>query len=467
MSLRDLCAGFTGIGGRLPLGPPQTGKVAQRLEQLGVPEGPPPPPPEELEATRDRIRAALASGAPIDRRDLKRAPWCIFATDRPLGEEPSQLDALLERIGTHARRSLLRALAHAYLYFFRPDWFPVAKVGAFLAGRIDCLGDPWAGLHEDLCLFAPQAGIEAVARRALECKDTPDAIFLAHGFRNLETLGAFRKQAFFKGLELLASDSHSDPLDRLKTVQAWATQNGRLRYQEARARVANAFICPFGEATPGKDIRDLYLSVIVPLLDDPRTKPGQWVGCDKAKETVRRWLTEIALRQFFDVVDKVANPEHWVYRRAFWDALYERGYIDEAWAVFNYAGAEEARRMFAKDISFGRFKGPGGVQSGQAALLMRIGTLVIAEWSHSGSCRIWDESRSRQKVPRLFEQDYSSGDLREGVDKTDAKGIYIVGPQAAFRHDGSQVYSWQKEIADYLYQVKRIRLRESDYRVHG
>ena len=48
------------------------------------------------------------------------------------------------------------------------------------------------------------------------------------------------------------------------------------------------------------------------------------------------------------------------------------------------------------------------------SLLMRIGNLTIAEWSHNGSLRIWHAGNA--DAPELYQADYSAWELREGSD---------------------------------------------------
>ncbi len=187
------------------------------------------------------------------------------------------------------------------------------------------------------------------------------------------------------------------------------------------------------------------------------------MGCEAAEAIVRRWLTEASLRQFFEVVDKVAAPEHWIYRRAFWNALYQNKYIDEAWVVFESNGASTAAKMFGKDISFSRFTGgQTGVQNGHSVLILRIGSLVVAEWSHSSPCSIWDESQG-EVSPKLFRPSYAVSDLKKAY-QGDASGDNLAR-QGVFWHRGSETYSWQTRIAAFIKRRRNILLRRSDYEV--
>lgn len=459
MSLRDVCRAFAQDrpSRERPVPLPATMLLAERLGALMVQDAVKRPPGDDLDAISGRIAAALARGEVASRKDLRHAPWCIFATRTPLAADSRRLDELLRQIAALGRPRPFRALAAAYLHYFDPASNPVRVVAAFLVRHIEHLGEPWTSAHRAAALFTPATGTEQLAKVALTAGRTPDAVFRELGFPDPTMLADFRKHTFFRGLEVIAKGDNADPLKRLDLVRDWASANGKPRYEEARARVANALLLPFGETTPAQDMRDRYLAVVLPILGDPRISPGKWVGCENAEKIVRRWLTEASLRQFFEVVDKVATPEHWIYRRAFWSGLHDRGYIGEAWVVFDGYGASEARRIFGKEISFGVFEG-GGVQQGHSTLLLRIGSLVVAEWSHNGKCRIWDED-SGIPAPRLFQKNYSAADLRKEYAQSGPSG------QGIFSHHGSLTYSWQKNIAAFLKARRNIVLRPSDYEV--
>ena len=218
-----------------------------------------------------------------------------------------------------------------------------------------------------------------------------------------------------------------------------------------RATAVGAAIEPFGDTMPGKELRDRFLSFALKLLGDPRVNALRWQGCLKARDIACRWLTEQSLRQFFEVVGHVARPEHWNYRHAFWNALYEKNYIYDAWVVFDRYGAAEARRMFQGKISFATFNET--VQQGHAVLLLRIGSLIIAEWSHTGSCRIWDTSKG-ESGPQLYKNRYRKAELQAQVN-----------PEGVFGHYNPTGYFWQRKIADYLRSSCNIVLYKTDYQV--
>jgi hypothetical protein len=64
-----------------------------------------------------------------------------------------------------------------------------------------------------------------------------------------------------------------------------------------------------------------------------QSPPGALERFAPSRSGLRCWLTEQSLRQFFEVVDRVAPESLWPYRRAFWNALYRRDYVSDAWVV--------------------------------------------------------------------------------------------------------------------------------------
>lgn len=456
MSLRNICRSFAVSKSLPPRMPAEaaTLRVARRLDAGEV--APTRPLEDELETACERIHAALALGSPISNRDLRRAPWCIFTTSRPLKDEPTLLAQLLNEIAARARIRIFRALATVYLHFFDPNSATIRLIADFLSEQLDRVGSPWKSAHEAAQIFSPQTAARRIASIALERGTSPDSVFESLGFVKMPALGALREHVYLLGLEELATRRDITPLKRLELVREWATEGKDLRFKQTRTPMANALLLPFDGAMPEKSIRDAYLAFLLPLIGDPRTNPKDWIGSDDAARIARRWLTELALRQFFDIVDKVAPLELWAYRRAFWGALEKEGYIGDAWVVFESQGASAARSAFGRNISFGTFGSYGGVQPGHSALLLRIGTLVVVEWSHNGKCRIWDEN-SGHKPPPMFQTTYRASELRKEVSQAGPTG------QGVFIHHGSRNYHWQSQIAAFLKERRNIQLSKSSY----
>ncbi len=98
--------------------------------------------------------------------------------------------------------------------------------------------------------------------------------------------------------------------------------------------MVNALVLPYRDRMPSKGDQASLLSFLMPRFGDPRVKAGNWIGMEAAASIVKRWLTEVALRQFFDVVDTIAPERMWRFPAAFWGAYHKRDAILNAWVVF-------------------------------------------------------------------------------------------------------------------------------------
>ncbi|MBV1700625.1 MAG: hypothetical protein KGQ46_02250 [Hyphomicrobiales bacterium] len=461
MNLREACQAFNRSPARPLALPPITAVefLAKRLTTTALP--PRERQPVDLDAISSRIHAALADGQSLSIRDLRLAPWCLWASATPLSQKIDQVEKLLRQIVAADRRRAFRVLATVWMTYCRPGGLCVSRIGDFLVTYIQALGSPWREAHQAFGLFSVALGPLGLAQIAMQGGLTPDEVLTALGFRDPSSYTHYRHEAFRLGFEQFARESSFEPIKRLDLLKRWTLDAGRLRIESLRAAAVAAALHPFEYDMPDKDIRDAYLDFILPWMKDPRIGKGSWINCDKAEAIVRRWLMEQSLRQFFEVVDEVAETEHWSYRRAFWNALYAKGYIDDAWVIFESSGAKQARNMFGKDISFGRFSG-GSVQLGHSVLLLRVGPLVIAEWSHSSPCSIWDENEN-ERGPGFYDRFYSASDLKKAYQGS--VSAENMARQGVFWHRGSDSFSWQKRVADYLHARRGIRMTTSDYKV--
>lgn len=164
------------------------------------------------------------------------------------------------------------------------------------------------------------------------------------------------------------------------------------------------------------------------------------------REVMIRWLAQASLEQFLKVVDRVAPKDKWEDRRLFWSAYIEKRVVGNSWVAFGSDGALVARRLAEEsaDTVMGRFAKIVGAQANHPVLLLQIGDLVIADWSHNGTLRIW-----RRGNPSSLEFDKSSyiaAELR-------------ATPDFATAHQSG----WQNKAENYIRKSSGIRLTENEY----
>jgi hypothetical protein len=103
-----------------------------------------------------------------------------------------------------------------------------------------------------------------------------------------------------------------------------------------------------------------------------------------------------------------------------------------------------ARKVFKEKRIFGELK---GASSKQSVLLMRIGNLIIAEWSHSGKCRIWnidDPTYSHTQPPlNIQNRSYHASELRAACNAEES-------------HFSSANWLWQSHVARHIKRMANI-----------
>ena len=146
------------------------------------------------------------------------------------------------------------------------------------------------------------------------------------------------------------------------------------------------------------------------------------------------WLVEVTMEDFLRLIDKSAFRRHWDFRRRFWKAYLDQGFIKDAWIALGPKVVPLARQLSQNRTTvYATLQ--GAVESSHSVLLMRIGSLIIAEWSHNGTCRIWHQNN--KKAPRLYEAAYHRFKLTDAPDFKKA-------------HHGAERNLWQQDISLYI-----------------
>jgi hypothetical protein len=256
---------------------------------------------------------------------------------------------------------------------------------------------------------------------------------------------------FLSALKTIAKRLGTEPkLEEVDRAIAWIrNKNGGMHFTAHRAALADTLLLPWTQQEPNQGIRHKIQSFLIDNLGDPRIDGGLWIGTnDAGRDVLIRWLAQATLEQFLKVVDRVAEKHQWDYRRAFWSAYIERGLVGNAWVAFGTAGAQVAKRIAddTSDSLMSRFATLGGASADQAVLLLRIGDLVVADWSHNGRLRIW--RRGNFRAPQLSLKSYLATDLRTD---SDFDAVHLPA-------DG-----WQNRTEAYIRRHTGIRLTEAEY----
>jgi hypothetical protein len=438
--------------------PPKLAGVADEVLKRHAQAGIAPIPPD-LDRIAERLRATAheANGSEFKRRDLRYAPHCLWSGSAPISEEDqSAASAIVAAIADKGRRSLIKTLAASYLRNFHDELALAKRVGETLT-ELAPKGGGWVEtLSDDYGAFDYTEGVDNIAAHCFSHDEPPDELLARYGLRGDLLTHGLSERAAIRCLSWMSERLGASPTRNwVEKIAHWTYRDGEERFNEARYAMVRALIGPFRRSPPGGGVKQLILDWVLGRLKDPRLAPENWEQVREERDIVKGWLTEQSIQQFLDVVDRTAQPSHWRYRRAFWEAFYRQGLITEARAAFASAGQSEARKAFGRNASFAELRATSKpVEHGHAVLIMRIGQFVLCDWSHNGRCIIW--MSTDKQAPGLDRSRYLSGDL--APPRAPEGGLDV-------RHDGSKNYNWQRQINRFIRQHVGSAVSDSAFQV--
>lgn len=411
----------------------------------------------ELEDVAKRLGRAAETGSfeDVSRRDWSKAAWCLWFEGGGLADNSVFLKAYLNRLLKQNRRSFHKKLISAYVRDYATGKSNIKKVGSFLARSVSNWDWVWADRQENLQFFEP-SGPRIVAAAYLSGGEAAESFLDEVGLGGDLGVSGFASEAFVQCLNLFGKLKLDRAVELLPKLLDWSVDADGLRYPGKERELADALLLRWTNSNPPKPTQKSIENFLLTHYGDPRVASvagSKWHHVDEdAKSVILRWLVGAALEQFLQVVDKVAMPSQWKYRRAFWTAYYRAGVIDEAWVAFAWQGQVQARRSFGDKKGFGNLEG-SGVSRDHAVLIMKIGGITVADWSHNGKCHIW--TQSMKKTPKLYKQQYDRLDLVTGS----SNGGVV--------HAGAPNGTWQATIAKYIDRHTGVRLARKDYMPKG
>lgn len=422
--------------------------IAERMARLDEPLA------FDFDALQTKLFEVAATGdwASVSERELRNACFCLWSTVPPLAANTRFLDGYFGALRSVASRTATRLLMRAYFMHFDPKRPGVREVAHHLEEAVGAWRWDWADHHQRYRLFTPDEAPRRVAEAAL-ADGRPRHFLEGLGLKGQLAGSPFSANCFRAAALTVGHRIEDEPRTAIaKMLTEWATkEDGRLAFYDERDELAKALLVPWENNDPPDDLRAQLTQFFVDTYKDPRITPLAWEKVDDlAKNVLLRWLAKGSLEQFLQVVDKTAPGHQWDYRRAFWSAYIDRGHVRDAWVAFGSSGQEYALRL-ARDTKdsnmsrFGRLNRP--YEGTQAVLLLRIGDLVVGDWSHNGTLRIW--RHDNQAAPSFYRRDYEAADLRKGSNFSRVHSH----PQGA----------WQADAAEFIRQHTRIRLARHEY----
>jgi len=397
-------------------------------------------------------------------QDIRRAPWILFThpedTPGSLAKNKRFCKSFLKWLNIQLKPNCISTLLFVFLREYPSE---LGTFHLWRKGISSCLyqsQNPRLQLVRKRCdrfQLLAEDGPQRFSEIILDDKIAPNKLFLEAGLTGqLEAQGfshaVYRDILKRVNLGLSSGLQQNDLLKRLFSFASVEDEKGmRLRFETGAKDLAEALLLPYADNKAHSGHHKELQSFLVDLMGDPRIVKSHWIGVNpRAKEVMFGWLVEATLDVFFRILDKSAD-KIWRYRKAFWSAYYKKGYIQHAWAVLGNDAVSIAKQIDDRKIRFGQLS--GAYSKNQSVLLLRIGDLIIAEWSHNGKCRIWrDTEQNQSKIPKLYNalSDYNAFSLRKEADFEQV-------------HHASEYGTWQYKVERFIRHQTNIKVFQVDY----
>lgn len=417
-----------------------------------------PPPQPDLLALWKRLDAADRSEcySRLSNREWRDSPWCFWLAHGKaelLVQRASFLRSYSNWLKARRRKGDYRRLVQAWLLNFDRESPPILTAKLIVEACIRWPEWTWAQRHTAIALFDVKRGPANLASHALEQPLPVNDVLRANGLGEWLQTGGYAEAAFATLLldlprRLQGNTDETGALHLLQRTLEWGTNSPeKPQFPRLLSATAEALLLPWTGKPPAKALERTITIFLLRYLNDPRMYPTRWNDVSEAAKNVfKRWLMGATLEAFVDIIKRVAESGHWKYREAFWMSYYRAGHVTDAWIAMGPEGESLAGRT--SDLR-GQFAKLGGQRAlNHCVLLLRVGDLTVADWSHTGKCRIWKQ-RTKGR-PDLYKSRYDGDALRASAD------LEVV-------HQGSDSGRWQGQIHRYIRSITGIGISAQKY----
>ena len=365
------------------------------------------------------LRMAAESGADaLPRFKLNRVlrgAWCDPEFD-DLGS------AALDRAVVERRRSSDQAMIDGYLTYFpvnRQIMRKLAEAASSVAMRHEWA---WRERARHWELFAPMQGPAKLAQDLLTRENNQVFQLMREAGLGPNLAASGFGQATFARFCVATAE--------LPPSKAVPAQRSLLSLFDKEALagqielVVRALLEPWVDEKPEPEHRKAISEFLLDQVGDPRLQRARWdrivrslaesIGEERALTVTRvfkRWLTEVAMREFFRAIAKATNrPDQWAQREKFWLAYLEADLVSDAWPALGLRAQHQIETIIREGGERPEFGVISGGTSASSSLIMQIGDVRISEWSDNGSCRFWDTRDPA--APPLYQKKYDPNVLR-------------------------------------------------------
>lgn len=391
----------------------------------------------------------------LSSREIRWLPHVIFHPEGErqtwLARDTAFMSAALEKLREHSRA--VRTLLRNVLRLWPRDVEAAPQIQRLLMSELRAATSPrlqeWRRRVQEYDLLSLDGPRKLADRLRADYQRRTMLL------ENAGLIGDLEQSEFLREVNLclaaaLQRELGSKEYEGLDAYLGLLAPDGALTFQVQAPIYADAMLLPFVEDPPPEDVKGTIQPFLLAHLKDPRLTQSGWISVQpSARDVMLRWMVSASLDEFFTLIARHAQRDHWTYRKAFWAAYHKRDYIARAWIILGENAESEARRRWGSRAIPAHGVLRGG-NPDHCVLLLQIGDIVIAEWSHNGTCRAWVENS--EHCPRLYRHAYSRGDLT-------ANAGYEQ------RHAGNLYYTWQQQLAAVIRKSTGIGMTQAEYQV--
>lgn len=241
---------------------------------------------------------------------------------------------------------------------------------------------------------------------------------------------------------------------------------------------------PWTRCAPDPDLRTRAQRFVLRHVGDPRTDGRAWrnlevaldergvdTNVDALRAVVRRWLVHANFEIFFKIIGaSTSNKEQWDAREEFWRHYLENDHVDDARFVLGSAAERQAKvhaEVLGDAGGYGRFEYEHDASA--SALLMAIGDIIVAEWTHNGSACFWEQDaihRPSMTAPRYNGRYMRASDIMKVAAIKQARSLGVEPLWTAKSHTPPRTRferGWHRKFARHIRELTGIRWAEAEW----
>lgn len=390
-----------------------------------------PPTPLDLDQIVKKANDNIKNGIMINLKDLKKLAFEIFNDDFDI--KFSRL--ILKEIEKYKKQNIdgvnkhLSALLAVYVMNFDSSCILCQDISELLNKNKDNFSRFWLRILKEIDLLNIYKIEAKIADQLLSIKGDERTYFNQIGLGGTYAVSNLAKNSLIYLATLYKQKNLDGDLESIYRFLDIVCDGDGIRIG-AETPAMIGLLSPFFDNNPPSALKNRLQTLFTKSFSDPRINRSKWpeilskFGGNELRENcislVKRWLIFDTIEMFLKVIAEHALNDQFEPRRILWKAYFDQDYVVDAHIILGSAAAGTAKRLIengeiANGLHFGEFAKKPKVDSDQSVLLMKIGSLTIAEWSHNGKFRAWSDDSIFK--PRFHRLEYDAGELRMGSNK--------------------------------------------------